>query len=141
MQQLLAALLGLFLTASAQAQPTHEFRARLSPVPIDLAMQNVIAGSGTVTAVLTGTTLTVNGKFTGLKSPATAARIHVGAKGIRGPAALDLELSRSTSGTITGRFSLTPQQVSELSTSRFYIQLHSEKAADGNLWGWLLPKQ
>jgi hypothetical protein len=24
---------------------------------------------------------------------------------------------------------------------RFYIQLHSEKAPEGNLWGWLLREE
>ena len=38
-------------------------------------------------------------------------------------------------------FHLTPAQVQELSASRYYVQLHSEKAPDGNLWGWLMPQQ
>jgi hypothetical protein len=28
--------------------------------------------------------------------------------------------------------------VEALKAGRFYIQLHSERAPDGNLWGWLL---
>jgi len=31
--------------------------------------------------------------------------------------------------------------VTDLEKGRFYVQLHSEKAPDGNLWGWLLPQE
>jgi hypothetical protein len=137
----------VFLLASAagiSAQPARQFRARLSPVPIDVAMQATIAGSGTVTATLTGTKLTLNGTFADLKSPATVARIHVAAKGLRGPSILELKVSPAaggTSGTIGGAFDLTAAQLEDLIKSRFYVQLHSEKAPDGNLWGWLLPQE
>jgi hypothetical protein len=122
--------------ASSQIQT---FRARLSTVPIDVAMQSTIAGTGSVTATLSGTTLSIKGTFDGLKSPATTAKIHVGPKGIRGPAVLDLIVEKGTSGTLTGTLTLSAQQVDDLTHGRLYVQLHSEKAPDGNLWGWLLP--
>lgn len=125
----------------AAAQPARTFKARLSPVPIDLSMQSTIAGSGSVTAVLNGTKLTINGTFEGLKSPATAARIHKAQKGVRGPAIMDLTVTSGTSGTISGTMELTPQQIENLQKEWFYVQLHSEKAPDGNLWGWLLRQE
>jgi hypothetical protein len=131
----------LLLGGSQPSSSKTQFRARLSVVPIDVAMQNTIAGSGTVTATLAGNRLSVNGTFSGLKSAATLAKIHVAPKGIRGPAILDLTISNASAGTITGTFELTPQQVDDLTRSRFYIQLHSEKAPEGNLWGWLLPQE
>lgn len=127
-------------STSASSTPLV-FRARLSPVPIDVAMQSSIAGSGSVTATLVGTKLTVNGTFTGLKSAATLAKLHTGPKGIRGPAILDLTVSPATSGSVTGTFELSPQLRSDLTNNRLYIQLHSEKAPEGNLWGWLLPQE
>jgi hypothetical protein len=33
---------------------------------------------------------------------------------------------------------LTKDQVDDLAAGRLYVQLHSQKAPDGNLWGWLL---
>jgi len=125
----------------ASAQGSRNYRARLSTVPIDLAMAATIAGSGSVTAVLTGTKLTVSGTFDGLTSPATVARMHRGQRGVRGPSVLDLQVTKAITGTITGAFDLTPQQVQDLQSSRLYVQLHSEKAPDGNLWGWLLPQE
>jgi hypothetical protein len=128
--------------AASSAQPTtSQFRARLAPVPIDLVMQASITGRGTVTATLDGTRLSVAGTFADLKTPATFAKIHLGPKGIRGPAVLDLTVSNATSGAIAGTFELTRTQLDDLRNSRLYIQVHSEKAPDGNLWGWLLPER
>ena len=127
------------LQGTPLAQAKAQFRARLSPVPLDVAMQNVIAGSGSATATLTGNKLAVSGTFAGLKSPATGARIHVAAKGLRGAPILDLTVTSGTSGTLSGTFELTPQQVDDLTHNSFYIQLQSEKAPEGNLRGWLLP--
>lgn len=126
---------------SVHAQAARSYRARLSPVPIDLAMAATIAGSGSVTAVLNGAKLTVNGTFEGLKSPATVVRLHKAQRGVRGPAILDLQVAGGTSGTISGTLDLTSQQIQDLQNSRFYVQLHSEKAPDGNLWGWLMPQE
>ena len=68
------------------AQQPKTYRARLSPVPIDVSMQATVAGSGSVSAVLTGTKLAVTGTFDGLKSPATIAQIHKSpTRGVRGP--------------------------------------------------------
>ena len=117
------------------------FRARLSPVPIDLAMAATIAGSGSVTATLNGSKLSINGTFDGLKSPATVARLHKGQRGVRGEPILDLTVTKATSGTIAANLDLTPQQVQDLQQMRLYVQLYSEKAPDGNLWGWLLPQE
>ena len=121
------------------AQAPRTFKARLSPVPIDVSMQSTIAGSGTVTATLNGSTLTINGKYDGLKTPATIARVHRAFRGTRGPSFAELKISGGTSGSITGQLALTKEQIDELGKSLFYVQLHSEKAPDGNLWGWLLP--
>jgi hypothetical protein len=128
----------LWLGAAAVAQTGETYRTRLSVVPITVAMQDTVAGSGSVTATLTGRRLTVTGTFEGLRSPATVARIHLATRGIRGPAILDLTVTKATSGSISGSLDLTPAQVEELRNSRFYVQLHSERAPDGNLWGWLV---
>jgi hypothetical protein len=128
----------LWVAHSVAAQSGESFKARLSPVPIDLTMMSTIAGSGSVTAVLVGRKLSIAGTFVGLRSPATVARVHRGPKGIRGPAVFDLTVSQTTSGTISGSLDLTPTQVDDLRNNRLYVQIYSERAPDGNLWGWLL---
>ena len=126
------------------AQQPKTFRGRLSPVPIDMSMQATIAGSGSVSAVLTGTKLIVTGTFDGLKSAATIAQIHKSpVRGVRGPNVFDLAVAKTDalSGTLSGSFDLTPIQLADLEKGRLYVQLHSEKAPDGNLWGWLLTQE
>ena len=140
-----AALFGLVMLyppAGADAQGATTYRARLSPVPLDAKMVGNVVGSGSVMATLTNTKLSITGTFEGLRSPATAARIHKSPKpGIRGPAIFDLKVSTGSSGTIGGALELTAAQVQELAQGRYYVQLHSEQAPDGNLWGWLLLQE
>src|SRR5262249_45425711 len=136
-----AVALVALLPVAADAQTAKSFRARLSPVPMDLTMAATIAGSGSVTATLNGNKLSITGTFDGLKSPATVARLHKGQRGVRGEPILDLTVTKATSGTITASLDLTPQQVQDLQQMRLYVQLYSEKAQDGNLWGWLLPQE
>ena len=136
---LMAGLVGL--APAVQAQAAKTFKTRLSPVPVTAYNVNVV-GSGSVTATLTGAKLQVSGSYDGLASPATQAKVFKSPKpGLRGDALFDLKVSGGTSGTITGQFDLTAAQVQELAASRYYVQLHSEKAAEGNLWGWLMPQQ
>jgi hypothetical protein len=138
------AIICLTAITAATAQQPKPFRARLAPVPIDVSMQATVAGTGTVSAVLTGTRLVVTGSFEGLKSAATIAQIHKSpVRGVRGPNVLDLTVTKTdaASGSLAGSFDLTPLQVADLDKGRLYVQLHSEKAPDGNLWGWLQPQE
>ena len=134
----LAAAVVSFLQPGA-AQNQERFKARLSTVPMDGGMRGSVAGSGAASAVLAGTKVTITGTFAGLISPATAARLHSSlATGVRGASFGELTVSKATSGTITGSIDLTAEQVQNLRKGRLYIQVSSEKAPDGNLWGWLL---
>jgi hypothetical protein len=132
----LAAL--LFFACGAAAQTGDTFRARLSPVPINVSMLSTIAGTGSLTATLKGKQLTVQGTFEGLRSPATTVQIRRGPKGLRGPAILELMVTKADKGTVGGTVELTPDQVEDLRNGRLYVQIQSQGAPDGNLWGWLL---
>ncbi len=126
------------------AQAPKTFKGRLSPVPIDVSMQATVAGSGTVTATLVGTKLSIAGSFEGLRSPATIAQLHKSpVRGVHGPVVSDLTVTKNdaTGGTLSGSLDLTALQVADLEKGRLYVQIHSEKAPDGNLWGWLLPQE
>jgi hypothetical protein len=57
--------------------------------------------------------------------------------GMRGTSIGDLTVTADTSGTISGSIELTKDQIADLAAGRLYIQVHSQKAPDGNLWGWL----
>jgi len=137
---LIAICLGLLALASPGASQSPErFRIRLTTVPMDGGMRNTVAGSGSGTATLAGNKLSINGSFDGLKSSATTAKLNSGvARGVRGNAVADLTVSKSTKGTLSGSIDLTPEQVKGLRDGRFYVEIASEKAPEGNLWGWLL---
>jgi CHRD domain len=131
---------GMAASFVASAQSPETYRVRLTPVSMDAAMKVNIAGMGKASAVLTGTKLAVNGTFEGLLSPATIAQIRRGSlTGVRGPAILDLKVTPSSSGSVTGTFDLDANVLESLRKGRLYIEIASEKAPDGNLWGWLLP--
>lgn len=123
--------------AFSYAADANSYRTRLSPVPIDVSMQVNVAGAGQVTATLAGNKLTVNGTASGLRSPATVAKIHRGQPGITGPAILDLTTTNTTSPTISGTVELSPSMVDDLKNGQLYVQLSSERAPEGNLRGWL----
>lgn len=134
------ALVFLALIAGAVgAQDARTFEARLTPLPLDFVNREQIEGSGSGSAVLEGRKLTVSGSFSGLLGPATVAHLHLGpALGIRGGPVLDLEVEQSAVGSFSGEFDLTEDQLQALLDGRLYIQIHSEIAPAGNLWGWLL---
>ena len=136
---IIAVTIILALTPLVYAQGAQTFKARLSPMPVDATTQTGTTGVGAVTAVLTGTKLSISGTFSGLQTPATIAQVHLGPKGISGPPVLDLTVTKAISGTLQGDLMLTSAQVDHLKRGRLYIQVHSEKAPDGNLRGWLLP--
>jgi hypothetical protein len=138
-----SAVVVVWLGQALQAQPAAPtaFKARLTPVPVETSTSASITGSGLVTATLDGSRLSVNGTFTGMKSAATLAQVHFGPKGIRGPVEFGLMVESAAAGTISGDLTLTKVQVDSLRKGWLYIQIHAEKAPEGNLWGWLLPNE
>ncbi len=125
-----------------QAQSGEKYRGRLSPVPALGIAPAAVAGGGSASATLNGRRLSVTGTFEKMASAATAAHLSLGPlPGVRGASVFDLTVSKSdggTSGTISGTFDLTPEQVDALKKGRFYVQIHSEGAPNGHLLGWLL---
>ena len=132
--------LGFSLAAQSPSAKNNEtFKTRLSALPADARTRASLAGTGSVSAVLSGTKLEVTGSFEGLLAAATTADLHSAvAAGVRGPAIADLTISKATSGTIGGSIDLTPQQLTSLHKGGLYVQIYSEKAPEGVLWGWFL---
>src|ERR1700761_285103 len=119
------------------------YEAELDPVPFDATNRaDVINSIGNVTATLDGTTLTVQGTFSNLASPAKGGSFRIGlAKGVPGEAIEgNLVVSHAQAGTVSGTVTLTPAQVEALNRHALYVRIDSEKAPDGNLQGWLEGK-
>jgi hypothetical protein len=128
----------LLSTADAQSD-SAQFTARLAPLPVDFRSASSITGLGQLRASLDGLRLELKGEFAGLQGPATAARLHQGPLAIPGPAVADLQVSRASSGEVSGTVVLTAEQLQALNARALYVQIHSEAAPEGNLRGWLFP--
>ena len=132
---LIVAGVALGFVAAAQ----ESYKVRLRPVPIEASTAANTTGAGEATATLAGSRLALRGNFSGLKGAATVARLHQGAvMGVRGPAFADVVVTSGTDGTLSGEVTLTDRQVEALRQGHVYVQIHSEAAPEGNLWGWLL---
>ena len=135
------------MTAASALAATASYQTNLGPMPLDDETKAVIAGRGDATAELDGRKLTVKGDFRGLPSNATEAHIYTSqVAGMPGTKILDLTVSKATSGTISGAYTLSAAQAAALRTGKLYIQINSEKAPpgypwgpQGTLWGWLFP--
>ena len=135
--------------ALAFIAPAHaaDYQTNLGPMPLDDETKAVIGGRGDATASYDGKTFVVKGDFKGMPSNATSAHVFSSSvAGMPGPKLFDLEVTKATSGTISGSFSLTAAQARMLRTGELYIQINSEKAPaeypwgpKGTLWGWLFP--
>jgi CHRD domain len=143
------ALLAALAASSIFGAPVFaaDYQTNLGPMPLDDETKAVIAGRGDATASYDGKTFVVKGDFRGLPSNATTAHVFTSqVGGMPGPKILDLDVTKATSGTISGSFSLTAAQARALRTGKLYIQINSEKAPaeypwgpKGTLWGWLFP--
>lgn len=132
----------LFSGGRIEAQTGETYKARLTAVPADARTRPSLAGIGTATGTLTGTKISITGSFEGLLSPATMAQLHSAvAAGVRGPAIADLTVAKATSGSLSGSADLTPEQIQDLHKGGLYIEIHSEKAPDGVIWGWLIKPE
>jgi hypothetical protein len=127
------------VSAAAFAQRASEaFKARLSPLGVTNSTVTLITGSGSVTAVLDGARLRIEATYAGLNGAATAANIRRGAKGIPGPVIFELAVPKASAGKIEAVLELNAEQLTDLRAGRLYLQVHSERAPDGSIRGWLL---
>lgn len=129
--------LGTASVAFAQGK-ADAYKARLSPLGVTNATVNTTTGVGSVTATMNGTKLTIEASFEGLTGAATAANLRRGPKGIPGPVLFDLPFPKASSGKISAAVDLSPEQIEDLRAGRLYLQIHSERAPEGSIRGWLL---
>ncbi|MEX2543060.1 MAG: CHRD domain-containing protein [Trueperaceae bacterium] len=97
--------------------------------------------SGSATAVLdsANNTLTLSGTFSGLTGPATGAHIH-GPAGVGETAGVlfPLQVDTAASGSISGTWTdMTAEQVRQLRDGLYYVNIHTEMNAAGEIRGQL----
>jgi CHRD domain len=127
------------LTGAGAASSTYH--VRLSPGPRLVGTRADRSGSGSVTVTLEGNTLTLQGSFSGLLAVPTGAHLRMGSlPGVRGPLIADLTISPGTTGTLSGTVQLNTQQLAALHKGGVYVEIDSDKAPEGDLWGWIMPQ-
>lgn len=137
MMRLVLVVLAALFAIPALAE---DYATRLTAVAYEGAMRANVQGDGHVSASLNGNTVTVTGDFATLPSPATSVKLYSGIGiGVPGPAMLDLQFNGQDQGTISGTVKLNARQLAAFKKGHVYVQLNSQKAPEGNLWGWLLP--
>lgn len=136
----LALLIAVLSFASLGA--AEKYQVYLSAMPFNDATQPIMtAGKASASATLDGDTLSISGTFTGLPGRATKARLCLSrGPGIPGDPVMDLTLTGDVTGKVTGQIKLDASQLAALRGRRLYIQIDSEKAPSGHLWGWLLEE-
>jgi len=134
-----------FLLVLLCAQPAFAqmevYRARLSPMPTTPATVDEITGEGEVILTLSGSTLTVQGEFSGMNSAATTAHLRHGPPAQPGPVVHALEIDDAAAGEISGVIDLTEEQVEALRNNALYVQVNSTGNSAGELRGWIFLRR
>jgi hypothetical protein len=116
------------------------YQTNIGPTPKNGRQGADVQGRGMVLATLDNNKFSLQGKFSGLSSPATQAHLSMGnVMGGTGPTIGDLKIAQAQSGDISGTFILTTDQVAALQGGKLYVILNSQSAPKGNLWGWFQP--
>ncbi|PSR14774.1 MAG: hypothetical protein DA408_01860 [Bacteroidetes bacterium] len=131
-------------TVNAQEIFTATLSGRQEALPV------ATPASGTLTAELNGTTLTVSGSFQDLSgdfNPAIAggSHLHLATAGSNGSIVfalvpvLDTDLKGGAFLAAANTFTLTEEQVTALRNREFYANIHTTRFGSGELRGQLLP--
>lgn len=97
------------------------------------------AAHGLFKGTLSGSTLTWTLTFSKLTGPATAAHVHMAAKGKSGAVVVPLcgPCSTGTSGTKTGTATITAALISAFKKHLLYVNVHTTKNPNGEIRGQL----
>lgn len=143
---------GQLLPSEEAPAPDADFTAALSGTeqvpPVDTEAQ----GSATATLDAAGTTLTLEGSYTGLSSAlqevgGSAAHVHEAPRGENGPVVVPLTITPDETDPLSGTFSgtatigegegqLSPET---LAANGYYVNIHTVDNPDGELRGQITP--
>jgi hypothetical protein len=119
------AAVSLMVAGAASAQMAH-YNAKLAGAA-------GVKGSGDVTAMLDGKTLTYTANYKDLTGPAVAAHFHnASAPGGNGPPVVPAVVTPSP---IKGTATLTDAQIADLNAGKWYFNVHTTANPGGEIRG------
>ena len=121
--------------ASGSTVSSATFKAALNVAQVTPHPKGTMAGaSGHFSATLTGTVLKWTLTYSHLTGPATAAHVHMGARGKNGIALIALcgPCKSPISGTATA---VTDDVAALMSNARAYVNVHTAKNPEGEIRG------
>ena len=127
------AVLAVALTAVAfaSAGPT---KTVMAGAKLDAMQDHATSnGKGTFTATIKGTKISWKLVFHGLTGPASAAHIHLGAKGVAGNVLI--ALCGPCKATQTGSGTVTAAQLKDMRAGKTYVNVHTAKYPNGEIRG------
>jgi uncharacterized surface protein with fasciclin (FAS1) repeats len=143
---------GQLLPAEDAPAPDADFTAVLSGAEEVPEVETEAEGTATATLDEAGTTLTVEGTYTGLSSPlqevgSSAGHIHEAPRGENGPVVVPLTLTPDETGPSSGTFSGTAPigegegqlALETLEAGGYYLNIHTEDNPSGEIRGQLTP--
>lgn len=123
----------LAFAAVASASPSKEI---MLGAKLDAMQDHATShGTGTFTATLTGSKLSWHLTFKRLTGHATAAHIHLGAKGKSGNVLVPL--CTPCKATEMGTMKLNPMQLRDVKKLATYVNVHTAKYPNGEIRGQL----
>jgi hypothetical protein len=128
--------LALAALSLAATQKTVWTAALSSGQEVPKQVVKAAAAHGLFKGTLSGTTLKWKLTFAKLTGPATAAHIHMAAKGKAGNVVVTLCPSTCTSG-VTGTAILTATELSAFKKHLVYVNVHTAKNPNGEIRGQL----
>lgn len=132
----------VFSTIVAGSGVDDSLSTRLDSVAYTNETRDLVAGEGRVTAQVSRSgVVTLDGYYEGLASPVTRIVVLKGPRtGVPGKeqlASFDVD-PPATRGTFSKSFQSTKANRDALMAGHVYVQLATETAPDGALWGWIV---
>jgi hypothetical protein len=130
----LVLLLGVVVFAFAAVASASPSKEVMLGAKLDAMQDHAKShGTGTFTATLTGSKLSWHLSFKGLTGAATAAHIHLGAKGKAGNVLI--ALCGPCTKTEMGSVKLNAMQVRDVTKLATYVNVHTAKYPNGEIRG------
>ena len=142
---LLATVVAAALVAGGCAQTGPQNRVELFEATLTGANEvppNNSTATGTAEVRLNEAANTITWKvlFSGLSGPATGGHIH-GPAGPDQNAGVQVPFGNLVAQPIAGEARITPEQVNQLTSGQWYVNIHSQRFPGGEIRGQLRPRR